>query len=394
MPCDVDDPGILSVPPMVSVSIYRGNTLVQFTDGGLAPVPPLADNICAGDACRFEFFTNWLSASVNGSVMEGNAGGTGADGMQVSIVGAGFSLNQSYHCKFETDNASVTTLATVVAVDRMLCNVSEWPVKAETARFDIWQGNMSSATSRASDVADVLLPGPNNTYFEYYTVWQQVTVSTALANGGTKVTIQGFGFQPRSHYHCKFVFTYTNSSYIQPSLLMQHEQMSSEMQTMATILSSKELSCPTPIWLYPAGQGLLSLLHGASLVPLVTLQGLGQEVRFDFSSGWDGMVEPSRASSGGGITLTLTGNGFDKTSEDYECVFCNDYLSSYRTAAKALNSTTIVCEAFPIGKYLMVSEAKLWLVASAGLVSPKKCNLSVLFSVARHFHVNRISSGR
>jgi len=160
MPCDVDDPGILSVPPMVSVSIYRGNTLVQFTDGGLAPVPPLADNICAGDACRFEFFTNWLSASVNGSVMEGNAGGTGADGMQVSIVGAGFSLNQSYHCKFETDNASVTTLATVVAVDRMLCNVSEWPVKAETARFDIWQGNMSSATSRASDVLMSCSLGP------------------------------------------------------------------------------------------------------------------------------------------------------------------------------------------------------------------------------------------
>ena len=86
---------------------------------------------------------------------------------------------------------------------------------------------------------------------------------------------------------------------------------------------------------------------------------LCENVVFDFLQGWDGLVYPTSAPSKGSTSLTLSGYGFDKTSEKYTCVFGN--MRIFRTPAKALDSTTIICDTFPIGLYLAVNEVAMWL---------------------------------
>ena len=364
----------------ISLNILRGarGALVDFTDGGLAPLAPLQGAVCAGHACWFEFYTNWLSASVNGSSMAGNAGGTQTDGTQVLVVGGGFNTNGGYSCRFETDSTSLWTSAHVSAVDLLVCDVPEWPGQAESARFTVWHRNHTLSTLSNTSNASITLPGPTNVVLEYYAVWQTVSVSSVYAGGGSEVLVQGYGFKSTLQYKCKFDFIYRNSSYRQPWLLMDDEKVSHEMHTAATVVSSKQLSCLAPAWEFPGSHnvshtyGEFSVVVGSSLVPFVSMQGLGEHIPFEFRAGWDGLVQPTTASSGGGIMLTLTGYGFDKTSEDYECIFGASPASNHSSRAKALDSTTVVCEAYPIGKHLSVREARLWLRDSEGLVSQSR----------------------
>jgi len=78
-------------------------------------------------------------------------------------------------------------------------------------------------------------------------------------------------------------------------------------------------------------------------------------MRFVVVEEWSGVVQPTRSSSGGMNTVTLSGYGFDKTSDQYECVFGSSWPvaagawtgggSPYqRLPAKPLSSTRVICE--------------------------------------------------
>ncbi|KAJ1493136.1 hypothetical protein T484DRAFT_1769284, partial [Baffinella frigidus] len=259
---------------------------------------------------EFEFYTVWQSKS--------RAVGVAKGGHEIVLFGTGLDdSSMGYRCLFtgsDTDGGVVMVESDMAYPSpdhrSVMCIAPFWDYPAQVASI-----SLTAASGERTIVYFDEMMIVDNTPFEYTQGWDKISEHTGVASGGTVLELTAYGLtKMSSDYVC--VFTRGNET----------------LQTMATVTSSVDASCETPVWgsVFPAAGGrvVVSVMQGDVFLNY-TAGGLeamtcGNETacNFLFTQVWNGTsdVSPGNGSASGGSMVTVEGFGFDPAAE-YYCNF-------------------------------------------------------------------------
>lgn len=176
--------------------------------------------------------------------------------------------------------------------------------------------------------------------------WTSRGTSTGIAQGGTSVVINGYGFDAAdSDYVCKFVCTYAGCVSGEYSQSIVPRQPASSVQ----------MTCITPLWPYNArvaevaGAANIVVEKGGVLIPYDGADA-GNPVPtgddYVYVDRWTSIDANLGLASQGGTTITVSGYGFEPGSNSYSCVFVALSLVPIvrrGSAATAVSSQQLTC---------------------------------------------------
>jgi len=270
--------------------------------------------------------------------------GFASGGAEITISGGGFVRDEEYRYKCVFTATGPETLysdavATVDSPSQLRCTAPLWEYAAQVTEFSITKGGNSVIASAVGENA------LEQFRFVFVEAWSTVTPTSALAVGGTEVTVSGAGFDDSStEYSCLLVAG---------DILMT--------STRVRLLNSLTIAFTLPNWgLQHAAQSVTVYLRNDGVaVPRVSP---GLQV-VQFSESWSGVsylanqLQTTISSEGGG-TITIHGNGFDTSkSFQYQCSFTeqccqrppcapSECISLSSPGVYALSSTRLQCQ-FP-----------------------------------------------
>ena len=244
-----------------------------------------------------------------------------ADGAySVSISGNGFNTGRSdYRCKFTASNGNVAYSA----------NIKPTSSTSLTCRTPVWN---YAATSNPTTVQ--LLEKSNNgvTFvgsartWTYYPSYKSLDRSSGYADGTHSVKITGNGFDTsRTDYRCRFRDGSGRQAYsanVRPS-------------------SATSITCRSPVWNYFA--------TGNSLT-VYLMERSNNDVSWRGSArAWSYIVTYKAISRNNGFadgthSVTVSGNGFDTSRNDYRCRFRDGSgRQAYSASVRPSSSTQMTC---------------------------------------------------
>jgi hypothetical protein len=258
-------------------------------------------------ALDFEIVSGWDALSLPAST------GPAAGQWIVGINGFGFHLARTYKCIFERlPTEKLNTSATVVNTTYIECQAPAWgakyPATGGRVRVQVWFDVNSAAISFANgrDDASYACSNTPNCSVGFYANWVGLSSNSPSrggAEGGTAITIQGFGFDPEREHFCKF--TAANGRTAQ----------SSRVYTSSGS-NTTQLVCTTPYWQYAQASTVLSV-YQYNTTQLVAHE--SADVIYNFSTSWVAKSQDAGVAKGGDI-LRISGAGFDPALS-YVCRF-------------------------------------------------------------------------
>ena len=267
------------------------------------------------------------------------------------VISGIFNKSSAYTCRFESTNpfAIGQVLSAVARPDsdgNLACTAPTWTLGAQEVILSV----LIAVGDTGSDAVDVrgVLPGPEiGDRISYVAVWRTKSEATGAAQGGTSISIDGFGFDKNdADYVCKFLCIHSSCS----SLPAQRFAVS---EVPKKPISDKRVTCVTPPWLFNAfsGGGLMNvgttkvvLEKGGVELTYVGTSAAGQE--FLFNDEWIGADKEEGLATMASTFINIDGYGFDVSAQDYACVFSFTDSLPYIYAgapAIALSSKLLQC---------------------------------------------------
>ena len=232
---------------------------------------------------------------------------------RVTISGFGFTEAVAYACVWTSKRgSSFTAIAEMVNKNTLLCTISDWGL---TRSF----GNASLIVTAESESL-AYSPGVSN-LFNFYSIWTGITPTLGGAEGGTSISIFGFGFKNDSSYDCSF----SSSEY--------------EALSTALVLNISTLQCHSPQWPEHQGQVILNLYQDSMLVTSTA----ANKQSFLFYHTWiTANVSTSRAA--GGEAVAISADGLDPEI-NYKCIFTAIDSPSFirEKSATVVSNTRLLC---------------------------------------------------
>jgi hypothetical protein len=226
------------------------NVTLPFTNGGISK-ENTTKCLHSDLKCNFLFYQYMnSSASVPRNIR--------SSGENITVSGLGFHPNGNYTCMISsTDKTSPKGIASYVDLTTILCPIATWEhAYTQEATLHVWQG-----TNKMSDESF-------ENFFNVLEVTVSVNPPSVSAEGGTDLTVSGFGFDISeyksvltfqdigfdildiSEYRCRFLAPSPQSQYV-------------DMQ--ARVLNNKQIRCQAPKWPYQRNATFM-LLRGGSPV--------------------------------------------------------------------------------------------------------------------------------
>jgi hypothetical protein len=140
-----------------------------------------------------------------------------AQGGSMLIISGIFNKSSAYTCRFESTNpfAIGQVLSAVARPDsdgNLACTAPTWKLGAQEVILSV----LITVGDTGSDAVDVrgVLPGPEiGDRISYVAVWRTKSEATGAAQGGTSISIDGFGFDKNdADYVCKFLCIHSSCS--------------------------------------------------------------------------------------------------------------------------------------------------------------------------------------
>jgi hypothetical protein len=280
--------------------------------------------------------------------------GLASGGTHITVSGGGFvvSNEQQYNCIFTSQGSegAAQVVATVETSSKLLCIAPKWTYPAQITQFSLTLANKKVAASALGERAR------GEFSFSYTEVWSSLSHTSALALGGTRVTISGDGFDTLS--------TRYTVQLVSGNILMKG--------TDVVPFDSRTIMFTVPAWgAHHAAQSVNVYLRNDGVTVPRSLPSLQTIL---LSESWSGVSFltnqlKTTVNSEGGETITIHGNGFDTSASiQYQCAFteqccqrppCADSecVSMVSPGVYARSSTRIECQLPSWGTLLPYSGA-------------------------------------
>ena len=192
----------------------------------------------------------WTGFNTSSLLPQGSAAG----GDALIITGQGFAINATvgksndYFCRFRDQNGNTLISQSVSPLDstKIICITPIW------GKFFVAAKTVLSLSKGSYEFP---LPHPEPEY-RFITVWYDWSATQGSLNGGTQLTVSGYGFDTSSSYRCRFSFN--QGEYVAVS-------------SFSSPLSQTSIVCITPPWMYAASSTtILELLEGT--MPVLQVQ--------------------------------------------------------------------------------------------------------------------------
>ncbi|MGB1595239.1 MAG: IPT/TIG domain-containing protein, partial [Promethearchaeia archaeon] len=256
----------------------------------------------------------------------------------LTITGA-FETSATYECEFsplEIGSSTVTSAAFAPEDStKVVCTTPQWDRAAQRTRLRVLDQGTTQPIAGPGDPAAIITFTASWKGGKVDSPPSSFSASTGSAVGGSKIRIDGFGFdRDSSDYACIFVSK-------------SDEQKVAQSVVPVKPGSSKALSCTTPRWPFDAS--------GSAGVTKIYLEKGGQDIPFDSTTAesnrefqymhrWEKISVAQGLSTYGSEVITVEGGGFKVGSEEYSCVLRFNAASIFvGLAATVLSSTRIQC---------------------------------------------------
>ena len=234
-----------------------------------------------GAPVSFEFNTTATRLSTQSLYAQG--------GQTLGIDGFGFK-DGAYRLVWVTastddggaNESSPATCTPTASTTRLKCVTSEWEYPAAPVVLLL---------DHDDEAEPVAFEQPDAALARFWSSWQAMQVQATEAGGGATLTVFGAGFDPAVALSC--VFSSANSSY--------------EAHACAEYSGVNELTCVAPAFLAPEEAAVSSLIFRESKFEAPFT---GSDRTMKFTAGVV-KVEPPEGLATGGLTVAVTGFGFD-----------------------------------------------------------------------------------
>ena len=291
---------------------------------------------CGGGPATFAFFCLGALPRMAGVQWDrASPFSVSAKGGDLLTITGAFETSATYECEFsplEIGSSTVTSAAFAPEDStKVVCTTPQWDRAAQRTRLRVLDQGTTQPIAGPGDPAAIIT---------FTASWTEGKVdgstSTGNAVGGSKIEIDGFGFDIySSDYACIFVSK-------------SDEQKVAQSVVPVKPGSSKALSCYTPRWPFDAsgsaGVTKIYLEKGGQDIPFDSITATNRE--FQYTHMWEKISVAQGLSTYGSEVITVEGGGFKIGSEEYSCVLRGQgdaASTSVGLAATVLSSTRIQC---------------------------------------------------